>query len=99
MKNIPILIIILCNLVNLINTDGLYTSDILECDYYFESSDYKSRMILKINGYKYRETVTYSNIDSYFSIPVSRTDLNVSYHIDGITTSIPQINCKYTKYC
>jgi len=90
-------IIFLLLIINLVKSENLYYSNILECNYNFESDNYKSRMTLTIDGNRYRETVTYPGTNSYFSVPVKRKDFNISYHIDGSFIFTPQVNCKYTQ--
>ena len=82
--------------LNIVKAQIFYYSDILECNYNFES-DAKSKMLLTINGYKYRETVTQPNIDSYFAISVNSKSYNVSYYINGPSNKIPNLFCKYTQ--
>ena len=85
------------SLLNIVKSNVLYYSDILECNYNFNNlNELNSRMILSIDNNNFRETVAYPNIKTYFAIPVSRKDYNISYYFEGNNNLIPEISCKYS---
>ena len=88
-------IILLFILLKLSLAQNLYFSDILECNYKFDSN-YNSKMILTIDNHKYRETITYPNMETFFALPVDRNNYNISYYHDNIYIN-SQINYKYTE--
>lgn len=95
MKNLIRLCLITFFLLNIVESSIIYYSDILECNYQFQSySD--SKMTLTIDGHKYRETVTQPNVNTYFAIPVNKKNYNISYHLNGNHYSQPKLTCKYT---
>ncbi len=90
------LIQLLFILLNLSLAERLYFSDILECNYQFDSDYHNSKMILTIDNHKYRETVTYPNLDTFFAIPVNKNNYNILYYYDDSHMN-PQLTYKYSE--